>query len=110
MSFKKFFIDFTENNEKVLKYAKENRWPGPAKDYKAQDLRSNSGSNWGWLYAYATRFPDHENIKRLKKWSENKSELNSYQSKIVYNFLNIKKKGFGSASWTVVEPNCHFSK
>ena len=49
-------------------------------------------------------------IKVLKKWSENKSELNSYQSKIVYNFLNIKKKGFGSASWTVVEPNCHFSK
>ena len=106
----KFFIDFTENNEKVFKYAKENRWPGPAKDYKVQDLRSNSGSNWGWLYAYATRFPDHENVKRLKKWSENKSELNSYQSKIVYNFLNIKKKGFGSASWTVVEPNCHFSK
>ena len=81
-----------------------------AKDYKVQDLRSNSGSNWGWLYAYATRFPDHENVKRLKKWSENKSELNSYQSKIVYDFLNIKKKGFGSASWTVVEPNCHFSK
>jgi len=53
---------------------------------------------------------ENENVKRLKKWSENKSELNSYQSKIIYNFLNIKKKGFGSASWTVVEPNCHFSK
>ncbi len=106
----KFFIDFTEDNEIVFKYAKENRWPGPAKNPEIQDLKSNSGSNWGWLYAYATRFPDHENIKRLKKWSENKSELNSYQSKIVYQYLNIKKKGFGSASWTVVEPNCHFTK
>ena len=26
-----FFIDFTENNEKVFKYAKENRWPDPLK-------------------------------------------------------------------------------
>ena len=49
-----------------------------SKDYKVQDLRSNSTSNWGWLYAYATRFPDHENVKRLKKWSENKSELNIF--------------------------------
>ncbi len=106
----KFFIDFTENNEIVFKYAKENRWPGPAKNYKVQDLRSDSSSNWGWLYAYASRFPDHENIKRLKKWSLNKSELNSYQSNILYQYLNIGKKGFGHASWTVVEPNCHFIK
>ena len=41
----KFFIDFTENNELVFKYAKENRSPGPAKNYKVQDLKSNSGSN-----------------------------------------------------------------
>ena len=27
-----------------------------------------------------------------------------------YAYLNINKKGFGSASWTVVEPNCHFTK
>ena len=106
----KFFIDFTENNEIVFKYAKENRFPGPAKNYKIQDLKPNSGSNWGWLYAYVSRFPHHENVKRLKKWSENKSNLNSYQINIVYQFLNIGKKGFGSASWTVVEPNCHFTK
>ena len=30
----KFFIDFTENNEIVFKYAKEMKAPGPAKDYK----------------------------------------------------------------------------
>ena len=106
----KFFIDFTENNEIVFKYAKENRSPGPAKNYKVQDLKSNTGSHWGWLYAYTSRFPDHKNIKRLKQWSLNKSELNSYQSNIVYQYLNIGKKGFGSASWTVVEPNCHFIK
>ena len=106
----KFFIDFTENNELVFKYAKENRSPGPAKNYKVQDLKSNSGSNWGWLYAYASRFPDHENIQRLKQWSENKNNLNNYQRKIVTVFKNISKRGFGSASWTVVEPYCHFTK
>ena len=106
----KFFIDFTENNEIVFNYSKENRWPGPAKNYKVQDLKSNTGSHWGWLYAYASRFPDHKNIQRLKRWSLNKSELNSYQSKIVDQYLNIGKQGFRSASWTVVEPNCHFTK
>ncbi len=106
----KFFIDFTENNEIVFKYAKENRFPGPAKNYKVQDLKSNSGSNWGWLYAYASRFPDHENIQRLKQWYENKNNLNNYQRKILTVFENISKRGFGSASWTVVEPYCHFTK
>ena len=74
----KFFIDFTENNEIVFKYAKENRWPGPAKNYKIQDLESRSSSNWGWLSAYVTRFPNHENVKRLKQWSTNNSNLNNY--------------------------------
>ena len=84
--------------------------PGPAKDYKRQDLDSRSGSNWGWLFAYATRFPDHENIQRLKRWSKNKSDLNIYQRKIVDQLENVSKRGFGSASWTVVEPYCHFTK
>ncbi len=106
----KFFIDFTENNEIVFKYAKENRYPGPAKNYKVQDLKSNSGSNWGWLYAYVSRFPNHENVKRLKRWSQNKNELNGYQRIIINHFENVSKRGFGSASWTVVEPNCHFTK
>ena len=83
--------------------------PGPAKDYKIQDL-NRSSSNWGWLYAYATRFPDHDNIKRLKNWSQNFSDLNNYQRKIVYQFNNVSKVGFDHASWTVVEPNCHFTK
>ena len=105
----KFFIDFSENNEIVFKYAKEMKSPGPAKDYKVQDL-NRSSSNWGWLYAYATRFPDHDNIKRLKNWSQNLSDLNNYQRKIVYQFNNVSKVRFGHASWTVVEPNCHFTK
>ena len=105
----RFFIDFTENNEIVFKYAKEMKSPGPAKDYKIQDL-NRSSSNWGWLYAYATRFPDHDNTKRIKNWSQNLSDLNNYQRKIVYQFNNVSKVGFGHASWTVVEPNCHFTK
>ena len=106
----RFFIDFTENNEIVFKYAKSMKHPGPAKNYKRQDLNSRSSSNWGWLYAYATRFPDHENVQRLKKWSQDKSNLNSYQWDIVHHYLKIGKRPFGSASWTVVEPNCHFTK
>ena len=42
----KFFIDFTENNEIVFKYAKSMKHPGPAKNYKKQDLSSRSSSNW----------------------------------------------------------------
>ena len=106
----KFFIDFTENNEIVFKYAKENRWPGPAKNYKIQDLDSRSSSNWGWLSAYVTRFPNHENVNRLKQWSTNNSNLNNYQRKIIANYEKISKINFGTSSWTVIEPNCHFTK
>ena len=106
----KFFIDFTENNEIVFEYAKSMKHPGPAKNYKKQDLNSRSSSNWGWLYAYVSRFPDHENVQRLKEWSQDKSKLNSYQWDIVHHYLNIGNRPFGSASWTVVEANCHFTK
>ena len=99
-----------ENNKIVFKYAKSMKHPGPAKNYKKQDLNSRSSSNWGWLYAYASRFPDHENVQRLKQWSQDKSKLNSYQWDIVHHYLNIGNRPFGSASWTVVEANCHFTK
>jgi len=106
----KFFIDFTENNEIVFKYAKEMKAPGPARDYKRQDLDGSSSSNWGWLSAYATRFPNHENIQRLQKWSTNYKDLNNYQKKIVSNLKNILKRSSGTSSWTLVEPRCHFTK
>ena len=106
----KFFIDFTENNEIVFKYAKEMKAPGPAKDYKRQDLDGSSSSNWGWLYAYASRFPNHKNIQRLKQWSSNNKDLNNYQRKIISNFDNVFKRNAGTSSWTVVEPRCHFTK
>jgi hypothetical protein len=106
----KFFIDFTENNEIVFKYAKEMKAPGPAKDYKNQDLEIRNSSNWGWFYAYATRFPNHENIKRIKEWVKNPEGLNKYQLGFVIHYNNIGKSMFGDASWTVVEANCHFLK
>ena len=106
----KFFLDFAENNEVVFKYAKEMKAPGPAKDYKNQDLQVDNSSNWGWLYAYATRFPNHENIKRIQKWVNNPDNLNKYQIGFVYHYKNIGKNNFNDASWTVVESNCHFLK
>ena len=105
----KFFLDFAENNEIVFKYAKEMKAPGPAKDYKNQDLKVKNSSNWGWLYAYATRFPNHENIKRIEEWA-NEDNLNKYQAGFLYHYKNIGKTKFNDASWTVVEANCHFLK
>ena len=105
----KFFLDFAENNEIVFKYAREMKAPGPAKDYKNQDLKVKNSSNWGWLYAYATRFPNHENIKRIEEWA-NADNLNKYQIGFLYHYKNIGKTMFNNASWTVVEANCHFLK
>jgi len=84
--------------------------PGPAKNYKNQDLKVKNSSNWGWLYAYATRFPNHENIKRIQEWANNPDNLNKYQIGFVYHYKNIGKNNFNDASWTVVEANCHFLK
>jgi len=106
----KFFLDFAENNEIVFRYAKEMHAPGPATNYKKQDLQINNSSNWGWLYAYASRYPDHENINRIQEWSKNISSLNTYQKGFVSNYQNIGYTPFGDASWTVVQANCHFLK
>ena len=105
----KFFVDFTENPEIVFKYAKEMKAPGPAKDYKNQDLDS-SGSVWGWMPAYASRFPNHENIKRIKSWD--KANMNKYQRLMSSALSNVggTARDF-AASWNVgAEPNCHFVK
>ncbi len=105
----KFFIDFAENPEIVFKYAKEMKSPGPAKNYKNQDLNS-SGSVWGWMPAYASRFPNHENIKRIKSWD--KVNMNKYQKLMISALSSVggTTREF-AASWNVgAEPNCHFIK
>ena len=105
----KFFIDFAENPEIVFKYAKEMKSPGPAKNYKNQDLNS-SGSVWGWMPAYASRFPNHENIKRIKSWD--KVNMNKYQKLMSSALSSVggTTRDF-AASWNVgAEPNCHFIK
>ena len=79
----KFFIDFTENNEIVFKYAKDES-PRTCENYKKQDLDSRSSSNWGWLICLCFKYPEHENVLRLKEWSTNQSKLNNYQRKIVH--------------------------
>ena len=43
--------EYLSGNEIVFKYAKSMKHPGPARNYKKQDLNSRSSSNWGWLYA-----------------------------------------------------------
>ena len=61
-----FMLDALENNELVIKYASENYWPGPHKDYHNQDL-GGSGSTFGWIYPYVSRFPNHPNSARIRK-------------------------------------------
>lgn len=61
-----FMLDALENNELVIKYASENYWPGPYKDYHNQDL-GGSGSTFGWIYPYVSRFPNHPNSARIRK-------------------------------------------
>ena len=83
--------------------------PGPAKNYKNQDLNS-SGSVWGWMPAYASRFPNHENIKRIKSWD--KVNMNKYQKLMSSALSSVggTTRDF-AASWNVgAEPNCHFIK
>ena len=46
----------------------------------------------------------------LKEWSQDKSKLIGHQWDLVHHYLNIGNRPFGSASWTVVEANCHFTK
>ena len=72
-------------------------------DYVAKTIKKDSSQE------ESTHLKAVTNIKRLENWA-NKSDLNNYQSKIIYQLKNISKKGFGSASWTVVEPFCHFTK
>ena len=79
------------------------------KSLPTKDLKMINSSNWGWFYAYATRFPNHENIKRIEEWA-NEDNLNKYQKGFLYHYKNIGKTMFNDASWTVVEANCHFLK
>ena len=61
-----FMLDALEDNELVIKYARENYVPGPSKNYRNQDL-GNPGSTFGWIYPYVSRFPDHPNSARIRK-------------------------------------------
>lgn len=64
-----FMLDALGNYDLVFKYARENYNPGPNKDYRYQDV-GRDGSTFGWIYPYASRFPNHSNSTRIKKLSE----------------------------------------
>lgn len=61
-----FMLDALEDNELVIKYARENYWPGPDKNYRYQYL-GGSGSTFGWIYPYVSTFPNHPNSARIRK-------------------------------------------
>ena len=74
----------------------------------AESFKLNQFNLWLYENGYHQYLTMKENpvCKEEPKYSN----LNSYQWDIVHHYLNIEKKPFGSASWTVVEPNCHFTK
>ena len=102
----KFFIDFSEQPEVVFKYAKEMFSPGPARDHTWQEVRQ-SGAIFGWLAAYATRFPNHENIARIRNWD---GKLNRYQQTMQSMLKSIDRGMQLADAWTIVEPICHYRK
>ena len=65
----KFMIDAIEDPNLVLGYASTNKSPGPSKNYKRQDI--GTGSTFGWIVPYITRFSKHPNTKRLWARIEN---------------------------------------
>jgi len=60
-----FILDALEDNELVIKYARENRTPGPDKNYRYQYLGERS--TFGWIYPYVSRFPNHPNSTRIRQ-------------------------------------------
>ena len=67
-------------------------------------------ANAGFQEARITNVDLSPYEESFKTWIKNKDETNGYQRRIKQQFKNLNKKGFGSASWTVVEPFCHFTK
>jgi len=61
-----FMLDALEHNQLVIKYAGENYVPGPSKNYRNQYL-GESGSTFGWIFPYVSRFPNHPNSARIRK-------------------------------------------
>ena len=59
-----FMVAALERNERIHRYAKENYFPGPSKDWRQQYLGS-LGSTLGWVIPYTARFPDHPNTIRI---------------------------------------------
>jgi poly(beta-D-mannuronate) lyase len=65
-----FLIEGIAHPRVVFPYARANKNPGPSFDWREQDLRfTEPRGRWhhmAWTEAYAARFPDHPNTKRLR--------------------------------------------
>jgi len=101
-----FFIDSILDTETVLKYAKSNKYPGPSKSYKYQDLGS-SGSTLGWVAPYISKFPDHPNTIRLKKLVDSKNM--SFKSNLPYRLISAVHVGGWSSEWIGVNARCFYA-
>ena len=96
-------INALEQPKLVLKYARSNKYPGPSKNYKIQDL-GNLGSTLGWVAPYISRFPNHPNSRRLlARKSKSHSQPESYLTD--YLTIAVWMNGY-SSEWTVVDAKC----
>ena len=70
---------------------------------RQEEVKTAHGYTWSDYYSWIHQSNCLEIL-------QDKSKLNKYQWDIVHHHLNIGNRPFGSASWTVVEANCHFTK
>ena len=100
-----FFIDAIEQPDRVLKYARTNKSPGPSRNYKVQDLGS-SASTMGWIAPYMHRFPDHANTRRLRARADwNHTQAESY---LTHSLDAAVRANGHSSEWIGVDARCFY--
>ena len=95
-----FFINAVLNPERVLRYAKVNKAPGPSKNYKKQDFGGTS--TLSWIAPYMARFPDHKNTRRLR-------EITGKESYLAPRVLAAVKTNGVSAEWIGIDARCFYA-
>ena len=101
-----FFINAVEQPDLVLKYARSNKYPGPNKNYKVQDLGGHA-STLGWIAPYISRFPEHPNTRRLMARKNFKhTEPRNY---LTYSLDQAVRANGYSSEWIGVDARCLYA-
>ena len=103
----KFLIDALENPNLVFPYARINHAPGPSKDWRRQDVAS--GSTFGWVASYMSRFPEHPNTVRMQNRVLGVSAVPENRLTVHLDSA-VKRGGTVGGDWNVVNGRCLFGE